>query len=152
MKSSTLALAASAFIIGIGGVSADAQQPSTMVQQETHEHATEQDRSGTTKQSGMMGCGMMRATMRGGMMGQHGVMNGDPVALRIIFALMDGDGDGTVSLEELQAAHGRIFKAMDANKDGVLTPEEIQTFMRGSRASAPNGGRAQDKDEPDPEH
>ena len=42
-------------------------------------------------------------------------------AMRIIFALMDPDGDGTVSLEEFQAAHARIFKAMDADKDGTVS-------------------------------
>ena len=58
-----------------------------------------------------------------------------PVAMRIIFALMDSDGDGTVSLQEFQAAHERIFKAMDANKDGLLTLEEMQAFMRGTGKS-----------------
>ena len=57
--------------------------------------------------------------------------------MRMQFALMDSDGDGTVSLQEFQAAHERIFKAMDTNKDGVLTLEEIQTFMRGTSRSAP---------------
>jgi Ca2+-binding EF-hand superfamily protein len=60
-----------------------------------------------------------------------------PLAMRMIFALMDSDGDGTVSLQEFQTAHERIFKAMDANKDGVLTLEEIQAFMRGTGRSAP---------------
>ena len=55
--------------------------------------------------------------------------------MRMLFAMMDSDGDGTVSLQEFQAAHERIFKAMDANKDGRLTVEEIQAFVRG-------GGRA----------
>jgi Ca2+-binding EF-hand superfamily protein len=52
-------------------------------------------------------------------------------AMRIIFALMDRDGDGTISLEEFQAAHERIFKAMDADKDGTLTLEEMADFMHG---------------------
>ena len=56
--------------------------------------------------------------------------------MRFIFALMDGDGDGTVSLQEFQAAHERIFKAMDTDKDGTLTLEEIQAFMRGTGKSA----------------
>ena len=51
--------------------------------------------------------------------------------------MMDSDGEGTVSLQEFQAAHERIFKAMDANKDGVLTLQEIQEFMRGTRTAAP---------------
>jgi Ca2+-binding EF-hand superfamily protein len=62
----------------------------------------------------------------------------NPFAMRIMFALMDGDGDGTVSLQEFQTAHERIFKAMDANKDGVLSLEEMQTFMRGPSRSAPH--------------
>jgi Ca2+-binding EF-hand superfamily protein len=44
---------------------------------------------------------------------------------------MDTDGDGTLSLQEFQAAHEKIFKAMDTDKDGTLTLEEIQAFMRG---------------------
>jgi EF hand len=81
---------------------------------------------------GMTGCGMMG---RGGMMGGH--MMGQGVAMRFIFALMDSDGDGTVSLQEFQAAHEKIFKAMDVDKDGTLTLEEIQAFMRGTSKSAP---------------
>jgi hypothetical protein len=81
---------------------------------------------------GMMGCGMME---RGGMMG--GGMMGHGAAMRFIFALMYSDGDGTVSLQEFQAAHEKIFKAMDTDKDGTLTIEEIQAFMRGTGKSAP---------------
>ena len=75
---------------------------------------------------------------QGGMMGR-GMMGpmGGPVMMRIIFSLMDSDGDGTISLQEFQAAHERIFKAMDANKDGRLTLEEMQAFMQGTRRSVP---------------
>ena len=52
--------------------------------------------------------------------------------MRIIFALMDSDGDGTISLQEFQAAHERLFKAMDGNKDGRLSPEQMQSFMHGA--------------------
>ena len=48
---------------------------------------------------------------------------------------MDSDGDGTVSLQEFQVAHEKIFKAMDANKDGVNTLEEMQAFMHGTKRS-----------------
>ena len=48
---------------------------------------------------------------------------------------MDSDGDGTVALQEFQAAHEKIFKAMDTDKDGTLTLEEIQAFMRGTSKS-----------------
>jgi len=78
-------------------------------------------------QGSMMGRGMM-----GG-----GMMMGPPIMMRMIFALMDADGDGTISLQEFQAAHERIFKAMDANKDGRLTPEEMLAFMQGTRRSVP---------------
>jgi Ca2+-binding EF-hand superfamily protein len=59
------------------------------------------------------------------------------VAMRIIFALMDRDGDGTISLDEFQAAHERIFKAMDPDKDGTVSQEEMLDFMRGLGKSAP---------------
>jgi Ca2+-binding EF-hand superfamily protein len=62
---------------------------------------------------------------------------GSGMMMRMIFTLMDGDGDGSLSLEEFQAAHARIFKGMDANKDGSLTMEEMQAFMQGARRSAP---------------
>jgi hypothetical protein len=72
----------------------------------------------------------------GGMMGmmgrghwhhdRHGM-----VGMRIIFSLMDADGDGTVSLQEWQAAQERVFKAMDTDHDGTVTFEEMQAFMHG---------------------
>lgn len=50
------------------------------------------------------------------MMG-HGMMGGGqmgpPFLMRMMFALMDADGDGTISLQEFQAAHERLFKAMN---------------------------------------
>ena len=66
---------------------------------------------------------MGKGTMGQGM--HHGGM------YRIMFVLMDTDGDGTLSLEEFQTAHAKIFKAMDANKDGKVTFEEMQAFFRG---------------------
>jgi Ca2+-binding EF-hand superfamily protein len=75
---------------------------------------------------GMMGRGMMGQGSRGSGM-----------VMRMLFALMDADGDGTISLQEFQAAHERIFTAMDANKDGRLTLEEIRAFMQGTGSSAP---------------
>jgi hypothetical protein len=116
MKKHFLVLTTSAFILacGVGGARA----------QDSPGHGHEAH--------GMMGCGMMG---RGGMMGGGGMM-GPGAAMRIIFALMDSDGDGKVSLQEFQAAHEKIFKAMDTDKDGTLTLEEIQAFMRGTGKSA----------------
>ncbi len=86
-------------------------------------------------QSGsMMGGGMTGGGMMGGGMMGRGKMDGETGPLpgfRVIFALMDADGDGTISLTEFQAAHERIFKAMDSNKDGRLTEDEMRAFMRG---------------------
>jgi len=70
-----------------------------------------------------MGCGMKGRSM----------MVADaiepPIMFRMMFALMDADGDGAVSLAEFQAAHERIFKAIDSNKDGKLTLGEMQAIM-----------------------
>ena len=63
----------------------------------------------------------------------HSMMGPPPAMMRIIFALIDTDSDGTISLQEFQAAHERIFKAMDTNKDGKLTLEEMEAFMHGTR-------------------
>ncbi len=82
----------------------------------------------TTGQGGMMGRGM-----GGGHMMGHGMMGPPPAMMRMMFALMDADGDGTISLQEFQAAHERIFKGMDTNRDGKLTPEEMKAFIHGSR-------------------
>ncbi|MBR0857022.1 EF-hand domain-containing protein [Bradyrhizobium liaoningense] len=94
------------------------------------------ERQGMKSGGDMMGGGMMGRGMMGrGMMG--GEMMGPPIMFRMMFALMDADGDGTISLSEFQVAHERIFKAMDSNKDGKLTMEEMLTFMHGTRSSGP---------------
>jgi hypothetical protein len=156
MKKQLLMLTTSAFILACSAVAASAQQspgnpmtrgvpamsarqsPGTpMMQQPDQTQLTDPS---TNKEEDMMGHGMMGHGMTGcgmmghGMMGHRGMMG--PFAMRIIFALMDSDGDGTISLQEFQAAQERIFKAMDANKDGVLTLDEMQAFIRGTAKSA----------------
>jgi hypothetical protein len=86
---------------------------------------------------GMIGRGMMgRGQMGPGIMG--------PAMMRMMLVLMDTDGDGTVSLNEFQAAHERIFKALDANKDGRLTLQEVQAFFQGqNEMKAPDRGPSQ---------
>jgi Ca2+-binding EF-hand superfamily protein len=53
--------------------------------------------------------------------------------LRVMFAIVDADGDGMLSLQEVQDFHGRIFRAVDENSDGHVGMEEIQSFWRGHR-------------------
>jgi hypothetical protein len=140
MQKHVLMLTTSAFILACGGIAASAQQApgGPMVQEPDHHPQTQQQPTdhegrGMMGQGGMMGRGMMG---QGGVMGR-GMMGGPAMMMRMIFALMDGDGDGTISLQEFQAAHERIFKAMDANKDGHLTQEEMQAFMQGTTRSVP---------------
>ncbi len=142
MYKHVLGLTISTLILAYGAVGAIAQDRMTPQpdRQQTQSHPTGQEGAGTMGQGGMMGCGpggemMGRGTMGGGMMGR-GMMGGGTMGpslmLRMMFALMDSDGDGTISLPEFQAAHERIFKAMDSNKDGRLTQEEMQAFMQGT--------------------
>ena len=129
MYTRVLGLTTSALILAFGAVGAIAQDRMTSQpdQQQAQSHPMGHEGAGTMEHGGMMGGGMMGRGMMGG-----GAM-GPPVMMRMIFALMDSDGDGTISLSEFQAAHERIFKAMDSNKDGKLTLEEMQAFMNGTR-------------------
>jgi EF hand len=83
----------------------------------------------------------------GGMMGREGMMGGGmmgrgprggtpPMIMRMMFSLMDADGDGKLSIQEFQAAHERIFKTMGANKDGFVSFDEMQDFIRGGSTPA----------------
>lgn len=70
------------------------------------------------------------------MMGRPGgmkmrMMHG--AGMRIMFAVVDADGDGALSKTEVQDFIGRIFNAVDENGDGSVDMEEIQTFFHGSR-------------------
>ncbi|HEY7244503.1 MAG TPA: EF-hand domain-containing protein [Xanthobacteraceae bacterium] len=149
MRKHVLVLMTSVSVLVLGAIGVQAQQGGTpMVQQAPEQQTTQGEherRLWTAQRRGdqdeddwhdrMMPWHHFR---EGGMMGGRMAM-GSPVMMRMLFAMMDSDGDGTVSLQEFQAAHERIFKAMDANKDGVLTLDEIQTFMRGGRPPAARG-------------
>ena len=128
MYTRSLGLTLSAVILAYGAVGALAQD--RMMPQPVQQQAQSQPQPTGQEGSGMMGQGGM---MSGGMMGRGMMGGGAPVMLRMMFALIDTDSDGTISLQEFQAAHERIFKAMDTNKDGKLTLEEMQTFMHGTR-------------------
>ena len=83
----------------------------------------------------MMGGGMMGPGMMGHGQWRHGWRRGSeiaaPMMMRMIFSLMDADGDGKLTLQEFQAAHERIFKAMDTDHDGTVTFGEMETFLHG---------------------
>ena len=111
---------------GTVGSLAQNQMTSQPDQQQAQSHPMGQEGAGPMGRGGMMGPMMGRGMMGGGEMGPSFMM-------RMMFALMDADGDGAVSLQEFQAAHERIFKAMDSNKDGKLTLEEMQAFIHGAR-------------------
>ena len=160
MLKRVLLLTTSAFLLACGAIGASAQQGPTTQQPQIQQQQSEQERQPQGAQTprravhddieddgGMMGWHYepgwgrgwgpgMGIMGRGRMMGGPGRMHGG-MMMRMLFAMMDSDGDGTVSLLEFQAAHERIFKAMDANKDGRLTLEEIQAFMQGARRSVP---------------
>lgn len=130
MYTRVLGLTVSAVILTYGVVGAMAQERMTTQpdQPQVQSHPMGQEGASPMGQGGMMGGGMMgHPMMRAGMMGPP------PVMLHIMFALIDTDSDGTISLQEFQAAHERIFKAMDTNKDGKLTLEEMQAFMHGTK-------------------
>jgi hypothetical protein len=146
MRQHVLLLTTTASILVCGAIGAGAQAPvapatdhetgygmpvirpipggSTM-QQKLQDHVQsgeEEDNDQDGRMMGMMGRGYGHHGCRGG----HGM-----VGMRIIFSLMDADGDGTVSLQEFQAAQERIFRAMDTDHDGTVTLEEMEDFMRG---------------------
>jgi EF hand len=129
MRRQVLVITTSAFILAYGVTAATAQGP-----MQPDQHHPQQATPGreSTGPGGMMGRGMMGGGMMGrGMMG-GGMMMGPPIMMRMIFALMDADGDGTISLQEFQAAHERIFKAMDTNKDGRLTRKRCKRSCKGA--------------------
>jgi hypothetical protein len=140
MRKHVLLLTTTAAILTCGAIAASAQGPGT--QPSTGGPMTQQQDQDDYhhRHGGMMGGGMMGSEMMGhGMMGpgygHHDWHQGRNIAgsvmMRMMFSLMDADGDGKLSLQEFQAAHERIFKAMDANKDGFVTLEEMQDFLRG---------------------
>jgi len=153
MRKHVLVLTTAAAILGYGAIAASAQAPGAQTPSTQQSPTPQVTPSGSMQQQdqtqlqrraqieqdgdqfryhrGMMGRGMMGGGMMGGGMMGQGYGRGSPMAMRIIFSLMDANGDGKLSLEEFQAAHERIFKAMDADHDGTVTFEEMQAFIRG---------------------
>src|SRR5690606_17663384 len=78
---------------------------------------------GTPWGRGMMGDGFGRGGMR-------------PHMMLMMMALVDADASGTLSLEEVQAVHARMFQYADADENGELTVEELRAFMQGGPIQA----------------
>jgi hypothetical protein len=148
MKRHLLMLTTAASILVCGSVVVSAEDDSDTPNMQQLEQA-QQDRM-DQGEPGAGRHGMMRQCMRqcmsgddmrtepramGPAMRQKGMMG--PFAMRIIFALMDRDGDGTVSLEEFQAAHASIFKSMDSDKDGTVSMDEMRDFFHAARKAVP---------------
>jgi hypothetical protein len=131
MKTSLLTLTAAAFIVA-GSIGPAQAQQGTGGQMM---HQAEQGQGMMQHRPGMRESGQYRgrhAGMRGHRMMHHGMRHG--AMMRIMFALIDADGDGALSREEVQEALDRIFNQIDADGDGRLTMEEIRTFYRAARA------------------
>ena len=127
MRKHVLLLTTTAAILTCGVIAASAQGPGTPMPGGPMMQQQDQD-DYHRYHGGLMGGGLMG----GGMMGQcysRSMMG--PMVMRIIFSLMDANGDGKLSLEEFQAAHERIFKAMDTDHDGTVTLEEMEAFVHG---------------------
>ncbi|MEI9400774.1 EF-hand domain-containing protein [Mesorhizobium argentiipisi] len=66
------------------------------------------------------------------MAGHHGPRMMRGAGMRLMFALLDTNGDGSLSENEVQDAVGRIFSSIDQNGDGKIDMDEIQSFLHGS--------------------
>ncbi|WP_319531993.1 EF-hand domain-containing protein [uncultured Cohaesibacter sp.] len=86
-----------------------------------HPDQVPQTMQGDIMSKGMMAKPMMSQTMMSqSMMGGGMMMNPD-----MMNVMLDTDGDGTLSLEEFQNLHQRMFAYMDQNKDGKLEASEF---------------------------
>ena len=71
------------------------------------------------------------------MKGRHDSRHRHPMRMQIVFAILDADGNGGVSLQEAQDFQARIFRAVDADDDGEVTMEEIGVFFHGEQDMPP---------------
>lgn len=92
---------------------------------------------GEMMKGGMMQGGMMQGGMaQGGMMQGGGMMGGGMMNPDMMIIMLDTDGNGSLSLEEFQAMHERMFRYLDANGDGSLDASELANHHGNSDAAA----------------
>lgn len=85
---------------------------------------------------GRHGHGMQDGTRQGdrrGMRDRDGPRFGrmGPDMMVMMMIMVDTNGDGALSLEEVQAVHARIFNYADTDDDGRLTLDELRSFFHG---------------------
>lgn len=92
-----------------------------------HPDQSTQAMQGAMMSGSMMGDDMMNgAMMSQSMMGGGMMMNPD-----MMIVMLDTDGDGSLSLDEFQSMHTRMFAFMDKNKDGKLEASEFASHHAG---------------------
>jgi hypothetical protein len=127
MPRNAICAAIAALVLVAGGAFAQSQQATETAPEPT---------TGTAGQTGTMP--MMRpGSGRGMMQGWRGMDDGPgrrgmgPHMMLMMMALVDTDASGTLSLEEVQAVHARMFQYADTDDNGELTIEEVRAFMHG---------------------
>lgn len=173
MRKFVLATAAAAFVLAAGGLLT--ATPSKAQQRQTPPAGATQDETTSGTSTPMMGSGMRGQGMMGqqNMMGQQEMMDQRRMLrqqamrdrwakhragrharrmhrgpVRMVFFLIDTNGDQTLSLDEVQAVSARLFRYADANGDGQLTLKEVRSFMRGVEPRGRNrGDEEKDEDE-----
>lgn len=72
---------------------------------------------------------MMTAALLSGLVLAAGAAQADNPRERPDFATLDLNGDGALTLEEMQSRGQACFAEMDANNDGVLSKEELSAAV-----------------------
>ena len=127
MPRNTICATIAALVLVAGGALAQSEQGTATAAGPT---------TGATRQGGTMpmvqhgaGRGMMQGhPMMGGGPGRGGM---GPHMMLMMMALVDTDASETLSLEEVQAVHARMFQYADTDDNGELTVEELRAIMHG---------------------
>ncbi len=100
-----VALIAATSLVGIGVALADSDNNGSDGERYASHHKGDKDRGGR----------------------HHGKMHGGNYEER--FATLDADGDGSVTIEEFEAAVRKPFEEADTNGDGMLSREELAAML-----------------------